>query len=177
MRIHYRPDGTFLVGLAAKDVFGRAGREEAADALAHGLRGLVRAAHGAEEGRDLVGLEQQAGALVEFVLDRLAGGEGLGDGLAEVDALGEAGVGLAGVVLADAGVAEHHDVEVGACAVRVGVAAAGEVREHGERAGEREDAVGAVAGRESEVGQLADEARHAGQLFRQRTRVGEGWAL
>lgn len=64
VRIHYRPDGTFLVGLAAKDVFGRAGGEEAADALAHGLRGLVRAAHGAEEGRDLVGLEQQAGALV-----------------------------------------------------------------------------------------------------------------
>ena len=177
VRIHYRPDGTFLVGLAAKDVFGRAGGEEAADALAHGLRGLVRAAHGAEEGRDLVGLEQQAGALEELVLDRLAGGEGLGDGLAEVDALGEAGVGLAGVVLADAGVAEHHDVEVGARAVRVGVAAAREVREHGERTGEREDAVGAVAGREREVGQFADEARHTGQLFRQRTRVGEGRAL
>ena len=177
VRIDYRPGGTFLVGLAAKDVFGRAGREEAADALAHGLRGLVRAAHGAEEGCDLVGLEKQAGALEEFVLDRLAGGEGLGDGLAEVDALGEAGVGLAGVVLADAGVAEHHDVEVGARAVSVGVAAAREVREHGEGAGEREDAVGAVAGREREVGQLADEARHAGQLFRQRTRVGEGWAL
>lgn len=59
----------------------------------------------------------------------------------------------------------------------VGVAAAGEVRKHGESAGEREDAVGAVAGREREVGQLADEARHAGQLFRQRTRVGEGWAF
>lgn len=51
------------------------------------------------------------------------------------------------------------------------------MREHGERTGEREDAVGAVAGREREVGQFADEARHASQLFRQRTRVGEGWAL
>ena len=125
VRIRYRPDGTFLVGLAAKDVFRRAGREEAADALAHGLRGLVSAAHGAEERGDLVGLEKQAGALVELVLDGLAGGEGLGDGLAEVDALGEAGVGLAGVVLADAGVAEHYDVEVGAGAVSVGTAAAG----------------------------------------------------
>ena len=164
-------------GLGADDVSRAAGGEEAADALAHGLGGGVSAAHLAEERGHFVRLEEHAGALYEGVFDGFAGRESLGDGLGEADALREARVGLARGVLADAALAEDDEVEVGVGAVKVGVAASGEVGEHGEGAGEGEDAVGAGARGDSPVGQFADEARDAGKGVGHGAGVGEALVL
>ena len=158
-------------GLGADDVSGSAGREEAADSLAHRLRRGACAAHLAEEGGDLVGLQQDARTLDERVFKCLAGREGLGDGLAEVHAGGKARVGLSRGVLADAAFPQHDEIEVRVGPVFVGVVAPGEVRQHRQRAGERKNAIGAGASRHGPVRELVYEARHMSQRLRHRAGV------
>ena len=113
-----------FAGLGADDISRAAGGVEAADALAHGAARRADAAHLAEERGYFIGLQEYARTLHESVFDSLAGRERLGDGFLEVDEFRETRVGFARSVFADAAFAEHDDVEVGVCAVRVGVGAA-----------------------------------------------------
>ena len=81
-----------------------------------------------------VDLEEADGVDEECVLEAFSGGEAVRHGGHDVEACGEVEVDLARVVLADAGVCEREEVEVGPQVVRVAEVAAGEVGEHGEGA-------------------------------------------
>ena len=130
-------------------------------------------AHLSKEHGDFVRLQQKRRHLDEFILERFARGDVIHDRTGYAQALGEEVVRATGRFLAAARRSEcdHVEVRARACGVREG--SSRKMGEHGEGAGEREGAVGAVATADRPADQILDETRYEQQSFRNRTRIHE----